>query len=521
MTSLIDSFRGEPGDSGSSLYVTLHKPVGAGDNGEVLTTLSAPLYFPANSYEAGLVSLSYNRAMPIPPTPPPPTVQEPTQPTGTYGPLFPNYVPPVVQNYSVTKERDKILLFVMDIRRALAGTGVEFKFIATDDELGKVVASVRLDGEKMKNKWLVVSPTLARLLGFNRQSFTAGSYSGTEVATQALYETFPKGTKFPMKIIEPKDQQNVIKLYEELESIYPYLVTSKPASFKDFFPPLITAIFQRGFIIDFAFTEDNKAIVTVQSAQNRKEDYIVLPEALLKCLGFNFDKFYVGTHYSSVPFSQQHYQEIAEKTFLWFRFSVYYYLYLPMQEPEDVQLDTVINKLNDTFITEVYPNYPVSFGYDQGYLQINDIPPSTSIILPYALCRYFGFPDHSEFKRGTRLRLRAELIKEENEKEYEEESGVTPSSQPLVGSFTLITTNFTANQIVGNRQFPVLRVIDSTAEGGYKKNVRFDFQTVVYVPVVTERLQTLRIRLVDEYDRSIPLEEGSTATVQLHFRSRF
>ena len=515
---MTDSFRGEPGDSGSSLYVTLHKPVESGDTGEIVTSLSSPLYFPSNLYEVGLVSLAYNRAEPTPPVSQ--TAEEKDTSEPPYGPIFPNYVPPVVQNYSVTKDRDKILMFVMDLRKALSGTGVMFTFIATDDKLGKVIANLRIDSEKMKNKWFVMSPTLARLLGFNRQSFTAGSYLGSEVGTQAFYEAFPKGKTFPMKIVEPKDQQNVIKLYEELESIFPYLVATKPANFKEFFPLLITSIFQKGFIIDFSFTDEDKAVVTVQSAQNRKEDYIVLPEALLKCLGFDYDKFYVGTHYATIPFVQQHYDEIQISSFLWFRFSVYYYLYLPMAEPSDAHLDTVIAQLNETFLTEMYPNYPIQFAHDQGYLKINDIPASSSVILPYSLCRYFGFPDHTEFKQGSRLRLRQALIKEEEEEEYEEESGYTPSSIPAVGSFTLVTTGFTANQIVGNRLFPVLRVLDSTEEGGYKKNVRLDFQTVVYVPVVTERLQQLRVRLVDEYDRPVLLEQGSKLTVQLHFRNK-
>ena len=211
MTSAVDTYRGEPGDSGSSLYVTLHKPVGANDTGEILTDLSNPLYFPSNQYEAGLVSISYNRAMP--PEPTSSSVKEAEKPKETpSGPLFPNYVPPEVKNYTVTKERDKILMFVMDLRRGLSDTGVVFSFIATDDKLGEVLASVRIEGEAMKNKWFVMSPTLARLLGFNRVSFTSGSYLASEVATQKIYDTFPKGTKFSMKIVEPKDQQNVIKL---------------------------------------------------------------------------------------------------------------------------------------------------------------------------------------------------------------------------------------------------------------------------------------------------------------------
>ena len=189
-----------------------------------------------------------------------------------------------------------------------------------------------------------------------------------------------------------------------------------------------------------------------------------------------------------------------------------------MSEPSDSHVDNVIAKLNETFVSELYPNYPITFSYDDGYLTVNDIPPTSSIILPYALCRYFGFPDHTEFKRGTRIRLRGELIKEEQEEEYEEESGYKPASIPAVGNFVLVTTNFTANQIVGSQQYPVLRVMDATDK--YKTSIQLDYQTVVYVPVVVERLQELRLRLTDEFDRPIQLEEGSKTTVQLHFKSK-
>ena len=196
-------------------------------------------------------------------------------------------------------------------------------------------------------------------------------------------------------------------------------------------------------------------------------------------------------------------------------------MHVPMQEPQSLEFDAVVATVNSAFETWRYPRYDVVFKYADGFLTVEDIPDSTSIEFPKAVNEYFGFSEGSKFTNNTRLRLKDELIKTAEEEKEDEETGTSEIPPAGRGNYILVTSNFTAQQLLNDRYFPALRVIDLQEYENDRLPFRLNFNPVVFVPLCCEELSSLRVQFVDEFNRPVKFQENSLIAVQLHFKSRF
>lgn len=193
---------------------------------------------------------------------------------------------------------------------------------------------------------------------------------------------------------------------------------------------------------------------------------------------------------------------------------------LPMEEPKVLDFDGVVETVNNTMAVWRYPRYEIRFKYQDGCLTVQDIPPTTTIQLPINVNKWFVFEDNAVFTNDKRLSLKPELIKEEEEEIVDEDTGGLAPALPTRGNFILVTTNISSSHYHDNKTFPTLRTF---AADRYEQNgdSHIDFNPVLFLPLLSEEVSTLRVQFVDEFNRPVRFQDNSQLSVQLYFKTRY
>ena len=509
-----------------SLYILLssrNNPQGV-DNSEIITQFAAPLNFLRDRFEVGLLNVSFtpegnkNEEIPVVVQ----TIQSQLLPVLNEEPskLFPNLKAPVIEKLTVSKTHDELFYFVTeDVNKVFQPKNFYFTTFSTKAPPNGNVFLIFKNNISDGNDYVLFPSDLSKALGFTkRRIFPPGEYFGNETATTESLSKFPKDTKFEADLIKLQDRQNLIEVKEEIESLIYYKVTDV-SNYKAFFTDFCTKLAKRGFDLKISWDEMDKAIVEFRSATNRTEDYIVLSQILIDCLNFENDTFHVGIHTATNPFNLKAFKTIKSNNVLWSRICIYYASVYPMNEPEEINHDCVIQEINRALAADRIPEDKIEFTVDETYLTVSEIETTTTIQLPQAVNTYFGFEKGTYFTNGTRMALKQEIVDEEEEEEYNDEKTAEGEILPEdVGSHVYVITNVTENQLSGSRPLPAIRMLSLPEEN---KRYSETFSPVIYQPLNCADVSTLRVRFTDQYGRQIKFQEGTETVAQLHFRPKY
>ena len=503
-----------------NLYVTLssrNNPRGV-DNSEIVTHFSQPLKLSREQYEVGLVSVCF-------------TPEEKTKRVrrsaedNTKLPLklFPNLIVPDVKDITIKKTNEELFRFMMEVNDQ-SEKKEKFYFTALNTKappMGKVFFTLKNKATNVQ-EYLLFPSSFASAMGFpQRRIFPPGEYFANEIATTENLQAIASDAEFTLKRVTMNDGQNLISVTEEEETLY-YFIPDEIKDRRQFFNSLTSFLLEKGYRLGFDFDDDGYATLEVMSTSRRATDYIRMDDRLIKCLGFGSTKFHVGQHKSKAPFNEQEFQKLEPEEVFWFGMAVYTQSDIPMDEPQNLELDSVVKTLNNALASTRHDSSAISFGYDDGYLEVMTMPENATVTLPSLLSDYFGIDKTIKFTKGTRVPLVEELVEEEEQEEYELEHKEKTEEKEKFLEMEMdevqVMTNVVSNQQIGHRQQPVIRsiVLDDN-----KETVKQVFPSVLYLPVTGEDVQTIRLRLTDPIGRQFTCKKGTVTSAQLHFKSKF
>jgi hypothetical protein len=196
---------------------------------------------------------------------------------------------------------------------------------------------------------------------------------------------------------------------------------------------------------------------------------------------------------------------------------------IAMEEPENLEPQTVISALNKAFTDKLYHDTRIHFDLTNGNLSLRTFPDDASVKLPKLLCNYFGISQDLIFINGSSVQV-SKAVEEEEKKVDEEENiiaeGETEILPPstVVGKRILVLCDCVGNQYYNQKAFPMLRDMDMSSD--YINEIQKDFSPIVYMPLKSEHIYQIRITLVDEFGRQLDFGENQTV-VKLHFKPKF
>ncbi|CAG7817122.1 unnamed protein product, partial [Allacma fusca] len=340
------------------------------------------------------------------------------------GPLFPDYKNPIIAEYPIRKQSNETLYEFTEKYNLSVGKLINVLIAQTyvDEEAKKFVPTLYVKNQDTAS-WVLFSNAFASLFGFNRRSFSEGVYVGSTVIDQSIFDRYTNDTDFSVRIFKRNGDytRNFIMLDQQFSSLFTFHKNPKE-KFKSFFTRLTTVLGTRGLNVVFSFDKENKCTMIVSLPSSRPVNYITLPKELVDCLGFNNDRFYFGTKYTSdTAFNSTAFDNIIPLTNFFIIARYYSLQLLAMKEPKSQSIADVFTELNSTFIDQHHDQFPIKFSYDDGEIILNEIPIDVSIQLPADLRNYFGLPSDAEFKANTRFPARKMIVEQEEEIEWEEE----------------------------------------------------------------------------------------------------
>ncbi|CAG7786076.1 unnamed protein product, partial [Allacma fusca] len=369
-------------------------PGGVGLFGNIVNTLPDVVNVERGLYDVGLVKLRY--------TPQPEekverrtkTVTRIVRPKQTRriipaerelptGPLFPGISPPRIDSFRYNNGDAKLEDLISRVNRAMLTSNTRVTFSAQVVQAGGYIITINNQHEDL-NEYLLLSETFAAILGFKRRFFTQGKFAGEDVATEEAYSRTVKPTEFSIGFIKYPYKGSLIAIDQQFQSLAAYWKRSE-TNYKRFFTGLSARFLEHGFNVNFSFNAANKCKVDVSTPVKHKSDYITLPEALLKCLGFTHERFNTGSEESTTVFNEEEFAKLRVDDTLFFRLS-YKNLYpIAMKEPQTMGVPDVLAELNAALASEKFLDYSIKFQYENGELFTNEIPRDYTIDLPYSV----------------------------------------------------------------------------------------------------------------------------------------
>ncbi|CAG7733718.1 unnamed protein product [Allacma fusca] len=400
------------------------------------------------------------------------------------GPLFPDYKNPIIAEYPIRKQSKETLYEFTEKFNNGVGKLINVLIAQTyvDADGKKFVPTLYVKNQDTAS-WVLFSNAFASLFGFNRRSFFEGAYVGNQQFSSLF--AFHKNL----------DEQ-----------------------FKPFFTRLTSVLGKRGLNVMFSFDTENKCTMIVSLPTSNPLNYIILPQELLDSLGFNNDRFYFGTKYTSdTPFNSTAFDNIIPLKNRFINARYFSLQFLAMKEPKSQSIGDVFTELNNTFIDQHHDQFPIQFSYDDGEIILNEIPPDVTIQLPADLRNYFGLPIEAEFKRNSRFPARKMIVEQEEEIEWEEEH---EGDADILGSKKrfLVLSNIIENQTYEGQKVPILRELNFNED--YNNETEVNFNPVIYLPLRNKQVTEARINFVDENLKPIDFGDAETA-VTLHFKPKY
>lgn len=196
----------------------------------------------------------------------------------------------------------------------------------------------------------------------------------------------------------------------------------------------------------------------VHSMLDDAGDSFSLPYQLAKFLGYELNQFEMGTHVASRASDEKAYKAIGGLEDLWFIMREIVPMQAFMDEPENMELDSVIENVNKALETIEYRE-TVSFYYYKGTLGFKLEADDVTVTLPDVVNLYFGFPVKQMFRSGVRMPLKKLLVPEEDRKHLFQDTNRWPEPE-VAPTQVLVLSSICANQHYENQPLPLLRQLD-------------------------------------------------------------
>ncbi|CAG7825072.1 unnamed protein product [Allacma fusca] len=244
------------------------------------------------------------------------------------------------------------------------------------------------------NEHILFSDNLADLFGFTQKNFYLGSFAASQLTLTDVFKDFEVNTEFRVNLIKYLYKGNLISIDQQITAIY-IEMTPGETNLKKYFAAVSERIKLAGF----------------------------------NCLGFVQTRFSMGSYTSLAPFNEKCFKSIPKYDLLYFQLGYIDKIYLPMIEPKSLNVIDVIKEVNLA-------------------LQEMNLPPVVK--------KYFGFEIASRFESETRMKIRKELVAEEEHEIFLEEEADEIVEIAAKPKRILITSNVVENQFYNNHHVILL-----------------------------------------------------------------
>jgi len=494
------------------------------------------------NYECGLVDIRYT---PIEYAPPPPapastpstsstSVQEPQpkrgrmepvvrQPSLDNSPIFPGMVyeePQVLELIKENVSAERLIAKIQDLLRPI-GAQIERK---TYEQQPIMTAAINYQPPD-PNTVLIFPVEIANALGFTQPSFVAGKTHSYTPVDDAKLEEIPATTNliFFVQPIPPNYKENLMTVNTTAQYILEFVMkfSDRHNNIISFLTQLRTKFTTNVHIpvkIGFMVSDDEESIQGKSYIEfNGKEnEELVIPEAIAKTLGFTTNIIVPGKHNSPNDVNVQEFQKVDDGTVLHFKIKTKLQYKFPMDEPGSRRLDAIMDSVNFSFYTL---GLPISFNVD-GDKATSQMKIGDSVQLPKAINTQLGLGEDFVFQADYEHQSKQtnQINQEESFERPDIEPEVVTESVQIerIAKQLIVTCSAVKHQYFGDRQYQLLRVLDLPRE--YINQTHMTFSPILYVPLESDDITQVRVRLLDEFGRLLNFD-NNPVQITLHFRA--
>ena len=490
------------------------------------------------NYEVGLVDIKYlphsteenNTPTPTSSSQPPAKrgrISPTPEPVVESGPFFENLELNEPEIIEIIKETTEVETFFAYLATTLLPKKVS---ILRENYMEEDSAFATIKFETLDtNQILVLPDEIAEMLGFNQRFFLPGSTSAYGKVDYSKFEAIEMNEEFNVYIhtLKPSYKENLLKITTKVEYIEKFsidfekghndavdLVNHIQRRFTEnrFIPFEIAVGLKRE---DGVRKLDSTSIINF-TGRNPNEQ-VILPEILARGLGFTTNVFSPGEHTSTNEANSELFADIANGSELDFKFIIPYNFDIPMDEPDDRELSSIVSEINRALVRFGIPMALAASGDDIE----PRMKPSDTIQLPPKINQFLKL-DASFVINSTRRSIKQTPVPEAPEEPVFERSDELTVAEVLNivqvrvrPKLMLVSCSAASNQFFGNQQYPLLRVLDLSEE--YIRETHSTFSPILYVPVQTDNISQVRIQLLDEYGNLLNLGKNPVR-LTLHFK---
>jgi len=162
---------------------------------------------------------------------------------------------------------------------------------------------------------------------------------------------------------------------------------------------------------------------------------------------------------------------------------------------------------------------PISFNVD-GDKATSQMKIGDSVQLPKAINTQLGLGEDFVFQADYEHQNKQtnQINQEESFERPDIEPEVVTESVQIerIAKQLIVTCSAVKNQYFGDRQYQLLRVLDLPRE--YINQTHMSFSPILYVPLESDDITQVRVRLLDEFGRLLNFD-NNPVQITLHFRA--
>ena len=480
-----------------------------------------------DNYECGLVDIRYT---PVEATPPPAPSSSPEPPpkrgrmdtTATSkpvekGPFFPGLKLEDPEELHIVKGNVSAERYISDIQDLLRPINAQIERQSYEKE-DIWTATINYAPANV-NQILIFPEEISKALGFNQTSFLPGRTHSYEPVDNAKLDEIPSEEQLTFLIphFHQDYTQNIMTVNTTSQYIQKFKLEfgKKHNNIVTFLTQLRASFTQDRHIpvnIGFRATEDTNSIHGKSLIQftGKENEELVIPVELAKTLGFTTNIFTRGDHNSPNDVDVEEFHRIPDETDLYFKIKNKLEYKFPLEEPDDRKLDAIMASVN---MGLVVLGLTIKFDVD-GDKCTTQMTADDSVKLPSSINRQLGLADDFVFTLD---------YKHENKQEIAFEQ---PDSEPVIemesvqieriSKQLIVTCSAVKNQYFGESQYPVLRILNLPQE--YINQTQITFSPILYVPLESDDITQVRVRLLDEFGRLLNFG-NNPVQLTLHFRA--
>ena len=504
MAALKFPFVSQPETVLKSHYLTLSNDGNLGPNiaSSFISRIINPIHLNGD-YDVGLEEIRYFEKQPLVPPP---------APAASTKPLFPNLKKTEIRQIHLIKSTTMFRTFLTLLNRDLEVAKFPLTFVMWQYTQGRVLVTAIGKPTNVPTN-IEIPENFARALGFNRKTFGAGRYPAQRLTNQELFNQIPLGTKWTVTEEKLHDDQNLIQLKQNMDSLRIFEKQAQDKTVNQFITRMNQDMNQNplSFSVLIPLPDSNKYGLKYEGGEY---DYLRIPEKLASALGFSNAVFKNGEYWSTEDFNMEAYDKIEIGEPLFFMSSFPFTIYQPMNEPKDRRVFTVLDEINKTLKTRFMLDQPVEFKIaEEASIGLANVTlEHLTVTLPPPIVEYFFDLEgiDYEFEKVEKLPI-YDLGKVKQVYEYYLK--LTNHFPEIIKKETptrlLVTVDCAENQMYGNRMVPV--ILETSLSSEYKKSTVIKSNPILFVPCSSKHIDFIRVELLDEYLQ--PHQFGTSKTV--------